>query len=180
MSETDDSEAWVRRCQDGDRTAFEPLVRQYRRQAYAAALGLVKRPEDALDVTQEAFIRAYRAIGDFDAGRPFYPWLKTIIRNTALSWLSKRRPTTNAEGLDQQPWTVTPDMLASRREEIERLRRALNRLGERDREILYLKHYEQLKYKEIAQALDIPIGTVMSRLYAARVRLRGLFEKGPA
>jgi RNA polymerase sigma-70 factor (ECF subfamily) len=174
-----EEQAWIRRCRDGDRLAFGPLAERYRGRAYHVALGLVHNADEALDVAQEALLAAFGAMRSFDPDRPFYPWLRTIVRNTALTRLRRcRREPVNGEALDAAAWTVTPEMVALQNEQTELLRLAMNRLPVADRQILFLKHFEDLKYRQIAQVLDVPIGTVMSRLYAARRRLRDLLEEG--
>lgn len=176
MNEAWDDRACIQAARAGQREAFGRLVERYRRPAYFAALALVRSPDDALDVAQDSFIRAYRAIGQYDVDQPFYPWLRAIVRNVARSWLAKRRPESDLSAVEGKAWTVTPDMLAERSEDIERVRRAMSRLDEGDGHLLYLKHFEALKYRQIAEVLDVPMGTVMSRLFAARQRLRRLLE----
>ncbi len=134
-------------------------------------------PDDALDVTQESFLRAFRAIRSVDADRPFYPWLHTIARNAALSFVKRRRPAKAADEQQLPPWTITPEQLVETDEQVEQLRRAINSLGEDDRRLLHMRHFEQMDYAQIAEALGVPRGTVASRLYAARDRLRRRFEE---
>ena len=180
VTASQDDSGIIRACREGRGERFGVLVNRYRRKAYFAALAITHNPDDALDVTQEAFYRAFRSIGSFDVDRPFYPWLRTIIRNTALTWRSKKRPAPAGDALEPRPWTVTPEMLAIRNEQVEQLRGAMNRLDAPHREILHLRHFEDLSYKQIAEVLDIPPGTVMSRLYAARSQLRKLLQEvGP-
>ena len=161
-------------CQRGSRDAFEVVVNAYMRRAYFAALALVGNREDALDISQEAFVKAYRAIRRFDPQRPFYPWFYRIVRNLCFDWLRKRanRPRSGliAEIPDSR---ANPEALAHRDEIREGVWRAVHRLGEKDREIIVLRHFQHMSYREIAEALGIPQGTVMSRLFTARSRLRG-------
>lgn len=96
----DGSEAsWIDECRRGRRAAFEPLVRRYGPRAYRFAVAMVGDAEEAKDLSQEAFIRAFGAIGRFDSSRPFYPWLLAILRNLCLSHLGRAPPSTPAESL---------------------------------------------------------------------------------
>lgn len=178
----------IRRCQTGDTAAFGRLVTRYMRRAYFAALALVGNPDDALDLSQQAFARAYRARQTIDPARPWYPWLYQIVRRLCFNFTRDertRRERITAAG----PWLVgraaahaerdRPDASLERREQQERVREAIDRLPMEDREVLVLKEFEQLKYREIAELLDIPMGTVMSRLYAARRRLAEHLEGPP-
>ncbi len=166
--------------------AFERLVGLVRRRAFFVARGLVGSHEDALDLVQESLFKVYRARDTFRDGEPFLPWFHRILRNTCYSHLrgrgrlrtvsvSGRAP--GADG-DEGDWELVdpdapgPDALAVAGEETARFREALTRLSARDREILALRHAQGLSYREIADSLGIPQGTVMSRLYHARRRLR--------
>jgi RNA polymerase sigma-70 factor, ECF subfamily len=164
-------------CQKGSRDAFGEIVTLYMRRAYIGALAILGNREDAMDVSQEAFLKAYRAIRRFDPERPFYPWFYRILRNACFDWIRRRRkrPRSGLE-MDVPDNRFRPEVLAARDENREAVWAGLSRLGERDREILVLRHFQHLSYREIAEALDIPQGTVMSRLFAARSRLRGELE----
>jgi len=161
---------WIRRCKRGHRRSFEPLVRRYGPRAYGFALGKVKDPEEAKDLSQEAFLRAYRAIDRFDESRPFYPWLVTILRNLCISYLRRRRPTISIEELPpakqvSKTKALSPELRLT-------LKQALESLSESDREIVALKDFQGLTYNEISAILNVPRGTVQSRLYYVRRRLR--------
>jgi RNA polymerase sigma-70 factor (ECF subfamily) len=175
--------ALVARARDGDPQAFGELVTIYMRRAYYVALGLVGSQDDALDLSQEAFARAYRARESLDPDRPFYAWLYQIVRRLCFNHLRDRR--TRYRRLEQAtPWLAEqagakaaandPGRAAERSELRARLEAAIDELPEREREVLVLKEFEGLRYREIADLLGIPIGTVMSRLYSAR---RSLAEK---
>jgi RNA polymerase sigma-70 factor (ECF subfamily) len=168
----------------GDREAFDRLVEGLRSQAFHVARGLVGSREDALDVAQEAFLKVYRARESYREGEPFLPWFHQILRNTCYSFLrregriAKRSLSAprGPEADDEGDWEIAdereePDPL----EADERARifwQAFRRLSARDREVLSLRHFRELSYQEIADVLAIPIGTVMSRLFHARRRLR--------
>lgn len=173
-----DEAAAVAAARAGDRAAFGALVRQHQRAAYAIAYGFVGNREDALDMAQEAFARAYRAMERFDPGRPFYPWLYQIIRNTCFNHLkrSRRRGEISLDGLTETGFEA-PDHETPRRaaalDDVQRgVVRGLQTLSEEHREIIVLRHIHERSYSEIAECLDIPVGTVMSRLHAARRKLQ--------
>lgn len=172
--------ALVLRAQSGDRQAFGELVSRYMRRAYYVALGLVGSHEDALDLSQEAFIRAYRARASIDPDRPFYAWLYQIVRRLCFNHIRDKR--TRRRKLEEAtPWLVDvvgttaastdPARFTERAELRALLEAAIELLPEREREVLVLREFEGLKYREIADLLGIPIGTVMSRLYTARRNL---------
>ncbi len=155
--------------------------------AYYAALGLVGVHEDALDLSQEAFARAFRARGRIDPDRPFFPWLYQIIRRLCFNHTRDRR--SHRQKLERAgSWladttmgreAASPERETERAELREQVSRAIDRLEPREREVLVLREFQALKYREIAELLDIPIGTVMSRLYGARRALaRELVEAG--
>ena len=177
----------VLRAQEGEQSAFGELIGRYMQRAYYAALGLVGSHDDALDLSQEAFARAFKARATIDPERPFFPWLYQIIRRLCFnhtrdtssrrkklervgSWLSD---TTMGRGPDG------PDRALDRTELREQVARAIDGLQPREREVLVLREFEGLRYREIAETVGIPIGTVMSRLYAARRSLaRELVDAG--
>jgi RNA polymerase sigma-70 factor (ECF subfamily) len=173
---------WIRSCQRGNRKSFEPLVRKYQRRAYFTALGLLGNPEDALETSQEAFMRAFRALARFDADRPFYPWFYRILRNLCTNLLTRGRirVADNADRiLERVPAgpESNPERQVSRKEIQDTVWRALSFLPADHREILILREMQEMTYAEIAEQLEIPIGTVMSRLYHARRELRQRLSK---
>ena len=172
-----DEREWIRGCQRGDRRAFEPLVRKYRSRAYFTALGLLGNREDALDTSQDAFLRAFRALRGFDLDYPFYPWFYRILINLCRHRLARTRVRVeeNAEEiLENLPAgpDSDPERQANRKEIRDAVWRALAFLPGDHREILILREIQDLSYGEIAELLEIPTGTVMSRLYHARRELR--------
>jgi RNA polymerase sigma-70 factor, ECF subfamily len=177
-----DDQALIERCRNGDVAAFEPLVEKYRNRVWRLAFNVLRDREDAWDVTQEAFIRAWQALGSFRGQSAFYTWLFRIVVNVASDRARQRAARGRAFGTERVPeedWEramidhgAAPDDEARRAEERERITRALAALSEQHRTIIMLSDLEGLSYREIAEVLDIPMGTVMSRLHNARKRLR--------
>jgi RNA polymerase sigma-70 factor (ECF subfamily) len=163
----------VRRCREGDHDAFRHLVERYQRRALAHARVLTGGDGDAADAAQEAFLDAFRHLGTFDASRDFYPWFYTLLRNRCFKGRARGRKHAAAE---LPADTAAP--AGQPREEIHDLRRALDRLDPDDRELIVLKHLDGWTYDELAQRLEIPRGTVMSRLFHARQRLQALMSGG--
>jgi len=175
-----DERAWIVRCQSGDRAAFEPLVQRYMRRAAAFALGWAGNHEDALDLSQEAFARAFRSIRRFDPERPFYPWFHRILRNLCINHIGRARHSREMqmeEGMVVRSGEPSPAERAERAELNRQVRAAIARLQPQDREILILREFQDQSYAEIAEVLQIPKGTVMSRLHNARRRLRTEIER---
>ncbi|MCA9754633.1 MAG: sigma-70 family RNA polymerase sigma factor [Candidatus Eisenbacteria bacterium] len=165
----------ILRCQRGEKAAFEPIVTRYMRRAAAFALGWVGNRDDALDLSQEAFARAYRAIHRFDADRPFYPWFHRILRNLCINHIGRsryKREIPLEDAIPVRSGTSSPQEDAERSELRKLVWEGIARVSEQDREILILREFQDLSYTEIADVLDIPKGTVMSRLHNARRRLR--------
>jgi RNA polymerase sigma-70 factor (ECF subfamily) len=185
--EAEESDAQlVRQTKAGDTQAFGRLVERYMRRAYYGALGLVRSPEDAMDLSQEAFVRAYRARHKIDPDRPFYAWLYQIIRRLCFNHTrdrgTRRRGIAAAgdwltEQAEARSAGTHPHRALASAEASAQVRAALEGLSDRDREVLVLKEFEGLRYREIAELLSIPIGTVMSRLYSARRRLAAALEE---
>lgn len=166
----------VRRCRRGAPTAFEPLVRGHEARALAVAEALLGDADDAADAVQEAFVRAFRNLKTLREGSPFGPWFRTILRNLCrdrLRGADRRRVEWTPETMDRQGWTEPDGAAGLEREELAgAVRSALARLPAEHREILVLKEMEEMRYAEIAAALEIPRGTVASRLHHARAALR--------
>ncbi len=186
QSEPADDRLLVERVRRGDKTAFGILVERTMRRAYRVALGLVGSREDALDLSQEAYARAYRARRSLDPSRPFYPWYYQILRRLCFNFLRDRaNRKRKLEGAT--PWLVEdaayrqsagrPDRSAERAAMLRRLQAAIERLPENLREVFVLREFEDSSYARIAELADIPIGTVMSRLYSARRRLAAELEE---
>jgi RNA polymerase sigma-70 factor (ECF subfamily) len=171
----------IREWKRGNKRAFEVLVRRYMSDAYLVAYGYVGNPEDARDLSQEAFVKVYQARARFDEERPFYPWFYRVLRNHCLNFLRRGRvefsiddENSHREIASPQP-TALEDLESEERRRI--VRAAVARLSDDHREIIVLKNFKDCSYKEIADILEIPIGTVMSRLFYARQALRALVEE---
>ena len=183
----DDRDA-VRRVQAGDTEAFEPLVEKYKRKVFRLAYQVLRDQEEALDVAQEAFVKAFRALPAFKGDSAFYTWLFRITMNVALDRKRQRATRVKSLGTDDvtpEEWERTatstdpdPEDVASGAERRERIRKGLDSLSEHHRTIIILSDIEGLQYREIAEVLGIPMGTVMSRLHHARKRLREVLGSG--
>ena len=149
-------------------------MRLYQRRVYAVAMRVVRRHDVADDVTQEAFLRAYQALDRFDTGRPFGPWICRIAANLAVNHVRSPRAREDElpEDLHEETSGQAPIDGLLEREAKEVLEQAMGCLPAEQRVVFVLRTAEELSYKEIAEALDISIGTVMSRLSRAREKLR--------
>ena len=157
----------IKRCQQGDREAFRHLVERYQKRAVGHAVAILFDRDDAEDAVQEAFIDAFQAIGRFDTSRTFYQWFYVLLRNRCYKLTARRRPTENLD--DVQLLASQPGMSDETRLALEK---ALYSLTPEEREIVSLKYFSGLSYDELAVHLQIPRGTVMSRLFNARQRLQ--------
>jgi RNA polymerase sigma-70 factor (ECF subfamily) len=176
----------ILRAQAGESAAFGELVQRYMRRAYFAALGFVGSPEDAMDLSQDAFARAYRARKRINPEMQFYTWFYQILRRLCFNFTRDRKLHRN-KLRDQKSWIVddaafrarerNPQRNIEREQTRLRVRQAIETLPDREREVLVLKEFEGLKYREIAEVVGIPIGTVMSRLYSARRNLATAIEE---
>ncbi|MGI8788810.1 MAG: RNA polymerase sigma factor [Pyrinomonadaceae bacterium] len=162
-----DDAAAIEKCRKGDREAFRFLVERYQKQAVAHSTAILGNREDALDATQEAFIDAFQSLGRFDTTRRFYPWFYVLLRNRCFKMTARKRLTEDI---------TETEILAARKgvspEESFALEKALLSLSSEEREIITLKYLDGLSYEELAEHLQIPRGTVMSRLFYARRQLQ--------
>lgn len=173
----------IRAAVAGDDAAFRELLERYKKRAYGVALGIVGDPDEAQDVVQDAFIKAYYNLKEFRFGSNFYTWFYRLLVNQAIDrWRKTARAA--AVSLDETwlseesspPETVafprTPEELAGNRELSEALGRAIGALPEYHRAVIVLREVDGLAYEEIAAVLKCSVGTVMSRLHYARAKLR--------
>jgi RNA polymerase sigma-70 factor (ECF subfamily) len=173
-------EVLIEAVKKGDCNAFGPIVERYKMALYKVMYRMVMNRDDAEDLVEEAFIKAYRSIKKFETGRPFYSWLRRIAVNNAINFL-KRERRSNIEPLEYVEKTLSngrhdPVRMTRDRMLRERLNAAIARLPEDARIILSLRVGEDLSYDEIGKLLKIPKGTVMSRLARARIKLKEIFE----
>jgi RNA polymerase sigma-70 factor (ECF subfamily) len=169
----DDATA-IARCARGDREAFRCLVERYEAQAFGHALAITHERTSAQDAVQEALVDAWRSIARFDHRRRFYPWLYTLMRHRCYKALAARRRSWTAVGTE--PIHLLEPAMMEHRDTALDLERALARLDPEERETLLLKHLDGLSYDEIAERIGVAPGTVMSRLYHIRQRLRALLD----
>jgi RNA polymerase sigma-70 factor (ECF subfamily) len=172
----------------GDRAEFERLFLPHLGAAYNLARWLTRHPADAEDMVQEAYLRAYRAFDRFGGASPI-AWILAIVRNTCLSSLRRERRWQNVVRLEpanpgelwvaNEPADPVADPMGAltAKREAERVRAAVARLPEDLREIVVLREFEELSYAEIARVVDVPVGTVMSRLSRARARLKEILSE---
>jgi RNA polymerase sigma-70 factor (ECF subfamily) len=168
--------AWILKAQQGDTRAFDRLVLKYQRSVYFLVLKMVGNSADAEDVVQDSFIRAYNSLDRFDTARPFKPWLFRIAMNLALTTINHRKHSHSvtledavgvAAEATSNPGEPSITTLALK---------AAQALPEDQRAVLLLRIQEHLNYDQIAEVLEIPIGTVMSRLNRARQKLKELLK----
>ncbi len=180
MSEREIDQQLVERAQRGDKRAFELLVEKYQRKLARLLSRLIRDPGEVEDVTQEAFIKAYRALPSFRGDSAFYTWLYRIGINTAKNYLvamGRRAPTSTeveaeaAEGYEGGEWLRdinTPESLLLSKEIAGTVTAAIEALPEELRSAIQLRELEGMSYEEIAKLMDCPIGTVRSRIFRAR------------
>ena len=174
----DEDLQFIDQCLDGDAAAFGELVRKYQNRLYNTMVHVVGSAEDARDVVQEAFVQAYVKLDSFQRNAAFYTWLYRIAFNTAVSRSRRRRPTVSVEqsrevgGIEPCDPGEGPDARLQQQERVRQVQAGLASLSEEHRSILVLKEMEGYRYEEIAEMLDIPVGTVRSRLFRARLQLR--------
>ena len=180
-----DDPALVHAAQDGDMRAFEELVARHRDKIYARAFSMVRNEDEAIDLSQEAWVKAWQRLGQFQGESSFATWVTRIIINLCLDHL-RRQKRYRAESIEamaeetggverQMPvLVVNPTEGLERGELRQRIDKALGQLSEAHRTVLVLHEFEQLEYKQIAKAMGCSIGTVMSRLFYARRKMASL------
>ena len=161
-----------------EKMAFERYVKANMKRAYYSAFGIIGSHDAAMDLSQTAFIKAYRNFKSFDDTKKFFTWYYTILRNLCLNFIRDSKSKNTIAFDDQIEWrnnTNPADNI-----ELEELKKnlweSIRQLEFEDREVIILKEFEGFTYKEISETLDIPVGTVMSRLYYARKKLAKKLE----
>jgi RNA polymerase sigma-70 factor (ECF subfamily) len=183
----------VQRAREGDQRAFKLLVERYQRKVYSIAVGMVKDKEEARDVAQEAFVKVYKYLDHFKGDASFYTWLYRITVNICIDALRRK----GSKGDEHVEFDETlkldtaeagigalgsrlgtnPQKSALRRELAERITAAIQELPEAHRKILLLREVEGMSYEDLSRTLEIPKGTVMSRLFHARLKMQKILRE---
>ncbi len=182
-----DDKSLVRAAQKGDLIAFEELVARHRDKIYARAYSMMRNEEDAIDLSQEAWVKAWQRLKQFQGESSFGTWMTRIVINLCLDQLRrhKRQRAESIEAMDEESGgverhmpvvTVNPTERLERVELRQRIDQALSQLSEAHRTALVLCEFEGMEYKEIAKAMECSIGTVMSRLFYARRKMAVLLS----
>lgn len=189
MVSSPDDATLVSRARTGDEEAFRALLRRYRSDVYSLAVRILRNREDAEDAAQEVFIRLHRALDQYDPSRAFRNWLLRITHNMCIDQIRRRRISTLSidEPLRQEDGEVGWDLPDTRsrgpldellaKEEKELIEEAIGRLGPVLRSAITLRHVQGLRYEEIAEILDVPLGTVKVRIFRARAALAEILTR---
>ncbi len=185
-----DIEDLVERARRGDRAAFSQLVDEYKDKIYSYVSRMLNDPYEAEDVTQEAFLRAYRSLPRFRGASSFHTWLYRIAGNLAIDVVRKRKRTEPTYSLDEPlesddgeyereipDDSGSPEETSTTRETQVAVRRAIVELPEKLRDVMILYELQGETYEDIAEILNVPLGTVKSRLFNARSRLKDSLEE---
>src|SRR5213083_1515875 len=180
----------VTRCQRGDTAAFNELVTKYRGKVYSMIFNMVRNEQDAWDLAQDGFVKAWKSIGRFRGQSSFYTWIYRIIMNVIIDWLRKKQVKGGGAEFDDAiqlreidpasktvPKTQELPHQAMERDEIRaRIEKAIGQLSPEHRAVILMKEIDEMQYHEVAEALGCSIGTVMSRLFYARKKLQSLLR----
>ncbi len=188
-----DDAVLVRGAQRGDMAAFEELVARHRDKIYARAYSMMRNEEEAIDLSQEAWVKGWQRLTQFHGESSFGTWMTRIVINLCLDQLrkQKRQRTESIEEMNEDSGgverqmpvvTINPTAGLERGELRQRIDRALSQLSHEHRTVLVLHEFEELEYKEIAKVMGCSIGTIMSRLFYARRKMAALLAdlKGQA
>jgi RNA polymerase sigma-70 factor (ECF subfamily) len=173
----------------GDNTAYRGLVEKYQDRIYSMVYGMLRNREDARDITQEAFVKAYRKLATFRLESSFYTWLYRIAMNLAIDVTRKRKRRGESSGFDESIASRdgdggihevhhgdSPSRVLERKQLYARIMDAMEKLPADQKQVILLRELEGLPYKEIAEIMEIPEGTVMSRLFYARKKLQKMLS----
>jgi RNA polymerase sigma-70 factor (ECF subfamily) len=174
-------QALIKKVRNGDLEAYGEIVREYQNSVFNVCLRILGNVQEAEDLAQEAFLRAYRNIAQFDPNRPFGPWMRVLAANLCYNHINKAR-------LEQAPLEderdhipadphESPEALLELNQENQDLYQKIWKLPENQRIALELRHFQGLSYQEMADALDLPLNTVRSHLYRARRTLAETLEE---
>jgi RNA polymerase sigma-70 factor (ECF subfamily) len=180
----------VKRCQAGDTEAFDELVTRYRTRVFSMIYNMVHNEQDAWDLAQDSFLKAWKSIQRFRGQSSFYTWIYRIVMNVSIDWLRKKHvkgtgtefdDATHLKHVDPASKTVPrtealPFEMMQRSEIRARIEKAITQLSPEHRAVILMKEIEDMQYNEIAEALGCSIGTVMSRLFYARKKLQNLLR----
>ena len=166
----------VKDCISGNKQAFETLIERYKKQVFNVALRIINNYDDAGEITQTTFIKAFENLHTFDKTRKFFSWLYRIATNESINYLKSRKKT---ESLDEDLVSSeqNPEQRFAKSEQDESIQQAIMRLPPEHRVVIVLCHFNNLSYKEIGTILDLPTRTVKSRLFSARRNLRELLDQ---
>lgn len=183
----------IERIKSGDQRAFKLLVERYQRKVYSVALGMLRDKEEAMDVAQEAFVKVHKYLDYFKADSSFFTWLYRITVNLSIDHIRKRKAmrgeqvefdeSMQMDTLEAQLGALSsqlgtnPQKTALRRELALKIQEALEQVPERHRAILLLREVEGMSYEDLSRTLEIPKGTVMSRLFHARAKMQALLSE---
>ncbi len=172
----------IKLANNGDVSAFENLILPHEKKVYNIALGICKNEQDAYDISQEVFLKVYKNLSSFSYNSTFSTWLYRIVKNTAIDYLRKE----NRIRQNQSSEELSPELVDSEKTALEKiveeedasfLRHYLDKLDETDRSILIFREVEGQTYEELSKVFDVKIGTVKSRIFRAKKKLRELIEK---
>ncbi len=163
----------LERVRSGDREAYQGIVLRYMQAAYYIALGFVHNQQDALDISQDAFVRAFRKIRQYDPQKRFFPWFYRLLKNLCLDHIKKHRRRREIPLEDVQVFKEEKD----NRELKEVLWKGIEELPFDQREVIILRYFRQCSYQEIAEVTGKPLGTVMSSLFYAKKKLKESIKK---
>ncbi len=180
----------VKRCQSGDTEAFDELVTRYRTRVFGMIYNMVHNEQDAWDLAQESFLKAWKSIGRFRGQSSFYTWIYRIVMNVTIDWLRKKKikggdaefdDAIQLREIDPASKTVPkaealPHQTMERDEIRARIEKAIGQLSPEHRAVILMKEIDDMQYHEIAETLGCSIGTVMSRLFYARKKLQTLLR----
>jgi RNA polymerase sigma-70 factor, ECF subfamily len=180
----------VKQCKTGDTEAFDELVGRYRTRVFGMIYNMVRNEQDAWDLAQDSFVKAWKSIGRFRGQSSFYTWMYRIVMNVTIDWLRKKQVKGGGTEFDDavqlreiDPASRTspnteplPHQRMERNEIRGRIESAIAQLSPEHRAVIIMKETEDMQYHEIAEALGCSIGTVMSRLFYARKKLQNLLR----
>lgn len=176
-----EEQALLIKVQKGDLDAYGLVIQEHQRGVYNVCLRILGNQQEAEDLAQEAFLRAYRNIAQYDPGRPFGPWMRTLAANLCYNHLQKARlervPLEDERERVADKPKKNPEALLELSQDNQQLYQAIWRLPETQRIALELRHFQDLSYHEMADVMGIPLNTVRSHLYRARRKLAELLEE---